>query len=132
MIEFLLDTNVVSDLVTNPFGKVADRIERDGQRAALSLITVGEILHGLQKQPGLRRRQLMLFAVERFPALAWESPAEERYAELRTELERKGTPIGGNDMLIAAHALALNCTLVTANEREFRRVPELRVENWAA
>jgi tRNA(fMet)-specific endonuclease VapC len=56
--------------------------------------------------------------------------AEEVYAELRTELERAGRPIGGNDLLIAAHALALGHTLVTDNEREFARVGGLRRENW--
>jgi tRNA(fMet)-specific endonuclease VapC len=58
------------------------------------------------------------------------SEVAERYAHIRTALERLGTPIGPNDTLIAAHALALDCTLVTGNEGEFRRVPGLRVENW--
>jgi tRNA(fMet)-specific endonuclease VapC len=70
--------------------------------------------------------------LESIDAAAWESPADLHYGELRAALERAGTPIGSNDMLIAAHALALNCTPVTANEREFRRVPGLTVENWAA
>ena len=55
---------------------------------------------------------------------------EYRYAELRTTLEKAGTTIGSNDLLIAAHALTLNLTVVTANEREFSRVPDLTVENW--
>jgi tRNA(fMet)-specific endonuclease VapC len=130
MIEYLLDTNVISDLVRDPFGALAARIEQDGDKAAISLIAIAEIQFGLRKNPMLRRSRLMLNSLERFPALAWEAPAELRYAELRVELERLGTPIGSNDMLIAAHALALDCTLVTANEREFRRVPGLRVENW--
>jgi tRNA(fMet)-specific endonuclease VapC len=61
---------------------------------------------------------------------SFESAAVQRYANLRYYLEEQGTSIGPNDMLIAAHALALNCTLVTANEAEFRQVPGLRVENW--
>jgi antitoxin VapB len=61
-----------------------------------------------------------------------EEPVDARYAELRLALEGSGTPIGGNDMLIAAHALALELILVTANEREFSRVPDLYVENWLA
>jgi tRNA(fMet)-specific endonuclease VapC len=61
----------------------------------------------------------------------FESAALQYYANLRHCLETQGTPLGPNDMLIAAHALALDCTLVTDNEEEFRRVPGLRVENWA-
>jgi tRNA(fMet)-specific endonuclease VapC len=62
--------------------------------------------------------------------LPLEEPVDVRYAELRQGLERSGTPIGGNDMLITAHALALGLTLVTGNLREFARVPGLNVENW--
>jgi tRNA(fMet)-specific endonuclease VapC len=132
MIEFLLDTNVIADLVRNPFGKGAARIQLDGERTGLSLITVAEILYGLRRNPSLRRTEWVLRSLELFQTFAWDTPADRHYAELRAELERRGTPIGGNDMLIAAHALALGCTLVTANEREFRRVPGLRVENWLA
>ncbi|HEX9946240.1 MAG TPA: type II toxin-antitoxin system VapC family toxin [Allosphingosinicella sp.] len=132
MIEYLLDTNVLSELVRNPFGRVAGRVELDGERAGLSLITVGELLFGLRLHPSLRLSERVLETVRRFPAIAWDSPAERHYGELRADLERRGAPIGGNDMLIAAHALALDCTLVTANEREFRRVAGLRVENWLA
>ncbi|MFM2065053.1 MAG: hypothetical protein RLZZ507_4724, partial [Cyanobacteriota bacterium] len=57
-------------------------------------------------------------------------PVEEYYAEIRTYLEQQGTPIGGNDLLIAAHAITLNLTVVTNNVREFSRVPNLQVENW--
>ena len=62
--------------------------------------------------------------------LPFETPADAAYAELRTTLEQNGTPIGANDMLIAAHALALGLTLVTDNEREFSRVHGLSTENW--
>ena len=64
------------------------------------------------------------------PVLAFEPPADRRYAELRAALERAGTPIGGNDMLIAAHALSLGLTVVTANIAEFRRVRGLRCVDW--
>ena len=61
---------------------------------------------------------------------AWDEPADRRYAELRARLEAEGTPIGQNDMLIAAHAQAIGATLVTDNGKEFSRVPGLKVENW--
>ena len=62
--------------------------------------------------------------------LPFESPSDAIYAELRTRLESRGRPIGGNDLLIAAHALANDCTIVTANEKEFSRAKGLKVENW--
>jgi len=64
--------------------------------------------------------------------MPFEEPADLIYADIRATLEKSGTPIGANDLFIAAHALALNATLVTGNEREFRRVPGLEVENWLA
>ena len=62
--------------------------------------------------------------------LPLEAPADRHYAHIRHHLARQGTPIGPNDLLIAAHALALNLTVVTANTREFDRVPNLKIENW--
>jgi tRNA(fMet)-specific endonuclease VapC len=62
--------------------------------------------------------------------LPLDLPADERYGELRLSLEASGTPIGPNDMLIAAHALAIDATVVSGNAREFSRVPSLRTENW--
>ena len=62
--------------------------------------------------------------------LPLEPPADRRYGELRNHLTRQGRPIGPNDLLVATHALAMDLTLVTANFREFQRVPSLRVENW--
>lgn len=69
-------------------------------------------------------------ALSALGVLPLEPPVDRLYGELRVELERRGLPIGGNDMLIAAHAMALRYTLITDNEREFSRVPGLQVENW--
>jgi tRNA(fMet)-specific endonuclease VapC len=71
--------------------------------------------------------EAILSAIEILPL---EEPSDHRYAELRTSLESRGTPIGPNNMLIAAHALALDCIVITANVGEFSRAPGLRVENW--
>ena len=73
--------------------------------------------------------EIILSAIDTLPL---EEPVDRQYARLRKYLEDRGTPIGPNDMLIAAHALALNCTVITANDREFSRVPGLKVENWLA
>jgi len=127
---FLLDSNAFSDISRDPGGKVARRFETDIAECGTSIIVAAEILYGITKRPDVRGSRRAAALLERIPVAAFEIPAEVRYGELRTDLERLGTPIGANDMLIAAHALALDCTLVTANEGEFRRVAGLRVENW--
>ena len=99
-------------------------------QSCTSIIVAAELWYGLKKQPSDRRSDLVRQILGALPIAAWEHPAELHYAEIRSQLERAGTPIGGNDLWIAAHARALGLTLVTANEREFRRVESLKVENW--
>lgn len=128
---YLLDTNILSDLVRNPRGLIAHRIETVGEATVCtSLVVSAELRFGARKK-GSRRLSLQLEAVlSALDILPLEAPIDECYAGLRFVLERSGTPIGGNDMLIAAHALAFDLILITANEREFSRVPGLSVENW--
>jgi len=128
---YLLDTNIVSDLVRNPRGLIAQRIEVVGEGSVCtSLVVSAELCFGARKK-GSRRLSSQLEAVlSALDILQLEEPVDACYAGLRLALERAGTPIGGNDMLIAAHALTFGLTLITANEREFSRVPGLSVENW--
>lgn len=128
---YLLDTNILSDLMRNPGGRVADRIARGGENeVCTSIIVVAELRYGIAKI-GSRRFTAQLAAIlGGMEVLAFEAPADVMYANLRVGLERAGTPIGGNDLLIASHALALGLILVSANEREFSRVSGLRIENW--
>ncbi len=128
----MLDTNIVSALMRSPHDSVV-RSSFDAVRpedVCLSIITAAELKFGLAKRPSPRiARQLeALFALVSIVPFA--EPADQVYAELRAHLERAGTLIGPHDLLIAAHALALDLTLVTDNLREFSRVPDLRVENW--
>jgi tRNA(fMet)-specific endonuclease VapC len=128
---YLLDTNIVSDMVRDPFGARARQFARIGQsNIGVSIIVASELLYGIARRgqtDGTRKTRELL---NRLFVAPFEHPAELHYAEIRAHLERVGTPIGANDTLIAAHALALGCTLVTDNEREFGRVPALHVENW--
>ncbi len=131
MDRYLLDTPTLSDLVRNPQGRVARKIADVGEAAvATSVVVSAELKFGAAKK-GSRRLtaqvQAILAAIEVLP---FEPPADETYARLRTELEAAGTPIGGNDLIIAAQALTLGMILVTANVREFRRAKGLKVENW--
>lgn len=127
----LLDTGIVSDLVRHPQGRVAGRIAELGEPlVCTSVIVAAELRYGAAKSGSERlARQLdaILGAIE---VLALEPPADVAYGRIRAELERQGTPIGGNDLLIAAHALALGYAVVTDNIREFGRVPGLACENW--
>lgn len=131
MRKYLLDTNIVSDLVRNPQGAVAARIAEYGEeQVCTSIIVAGELRFGAEKSgsPRLRRQlELVLGALEVVPL---ETPADRHYALIRADLQAAGKPIGPNDMLIAAHARALDLVVVTANVREFARVSGLKVENW--
>jgi tRNA(fMet)-specific endonuclease VapC len=130
-VRYLLDTNVVSAIMHDPNGAVSARISEVGQSLVFtSLIVLAELRFGVEKS-GSRRLAVRLEAVlSELQVLPLTPPADTRYAVLRAALERAGTPIGQNDMLIAAHALALGATVVTDNEKEFTRVPGLKVENW--
>jgi tRNA(fMet)-specific endonuclease VapC len=130
--DFLLDANAISDIGRIPNGKAAAQYRTHEHRCGTSIIVASEVQYGIAKHPerwgAIRAAELL----GKLTILGYDAPADEHYGQIRAQLERAGTPIGSNDMLIAAHALALDCTLVSANEREFRRVPGLRVENWAA
>ena len=130
---FLLDTNILSDLVRHPQGVFAQRITREGEKSIFtSIVVAAELRFGAEKSGSeslTTQLEIILSAIDTLPL---EEPVDRQYARLRKYLEDRGTPIGPNDMLIAAHALALNCTVITANDREFSRVPGLKVENWLA
>lgn len=128
---YLLDTNIVSDLVRNPQGKVARQVRRVGEKhVCTSIIVAAELRYGADKKGSPRLSSQWDAVLGALEVLPFEAPADVRYALLRTRLERRGTAIGANDLLIAAHALALGYVIVTDNEREFSRVEGLRVQNW--
>jgi tRNA(fMet)-specific endonuclease VapC len=127
---FLLDTNIVSDMVRHPRGRVAKRIAEVGETlVCTSIIVAAELRCGAVRKGAQLTAQLerVLGAIEVLPL---EPPVDAVYGTLRARLEETGQPIGANDLFVAAHALALRCTLVTDNEREFSRIKALPVENW--
>ena len=128
---FLLDTNIVSDLVRHPRGRIAERVERVGEKqVCTSIIVAAELRYGAAKKGSVRLTRQLEIVLSAVDVLALEAPADAVYGELRAHLERTGKSIGANDLLIASHALALGHTVVTDNEREFSRINDLRVENW--
>lgn len=130
-LRYLLDTNILSDLIRHPQNNVAQRIAAVGEETVcISIVVAAELRFGAAKSASRKlaeRVDLILSALEILPL---EAPADHHYGEIRHHLTRQGTPIGPNDLLIAAHARSLGLTVVTANGREFSRVPGLKVENW--
>jgi tRNA(fMet)-specific endonuclease VapC len=128
---FLLDTNIVSDLVRTPRGKVAARIAEIGEaNVCTSIIVAAELRFGVTKRKSPRLTAQLEAVLGALEVLALETPVDTVYGVIRASLERTGQPIGANDLLIAAHALALGHTVVTDNAREFLRIDDLHVENW--
>lgn len=128
---YLLDTNILSDLIRHPAGVVAQKIRELGEESVCtSIIVACELRFGAAKKnsPRLSARVEQLLASVDIVPLGVE--ADRHYGKLRALLERRGILIGSDDMLIAAHALAQGLTVVTDNAQEFSRVPGLNVENW--
>lgn len=128
---FLLDTNIVSDLVRNPQGRTSAKIAELGDDAvATSIIVAAELRYGAAKKGSQRLAEQLETILAAMEVIPLEAPADATYGATRVALEAAGTPIGANDLLIAAQTLALDMVLVTNNEREFERVSGLKVENW--
>ena len=131
---FLLDTNICIYIQRRKPAKILTRFQKlEPGDAAISVITWGELLYGAEKS---KQREKVLHLLEEFasfiPVLPLPAKAGHEYGVIRASLEAAGKPIGNNDLWIAAHAKAAAITLVTNNLRELDRVPDLKVQNWAA
>lgn len=129
MTSYLLDTNILSAFIRAPAGALKDKVATT-TTICTSILVAAELRFGVVKRasPNLTAQvEILLAGLTVHP---FAPPADQHYAKIRTFLERTGNAIGNNDLLIAAHALALGCVLVTDNVREFSRVPGLTVENW--
>ncbi|MBM7050296.1 MULTISPECIES: type II toxin-antitoxin system VapC family toxin [Rhizobium] len=128
---YLLDTNTLSRLSSDPHGQVSRKIAELGADDVMtSVIVAGEVEFGLEWKGSERLRLNMEAILQAISVMPLENSVYRHYGWLRADLKKKGTPIGPNDLWIAAHALALDAVLVTDNEDEFSRVPGLKVENW--
>lgn len=129
--QYLLDTNILSHLVRQPQGPVAAHIAAVGEDNVLtSVIVACDLRYGAAKRASRRLTRQVEAVLGAMTISPLESDVERVYASIRVALEKKGTPIGAHDMLIAAHARALDAVCVTDNVSEFKRVPALKVENW--
>jgi len=131
---YLLDTNILSVLVRDPrTPALLGHIARVGdENIFTSVIVAAELRYGAVKKGSERLQERIDQILGALPVIDFTDKMSRTYAAIRTGLEATGQPIGGNDLLIAAQALFLGSVLVTDNEREFRRVEGLRVENWLA
>lgn len=128
---YLLDTNVVSDLIRNPQGRVAQHIRDVGEaNVCTSIIVAAELRDGATKKGSSRLTAQLEAVLGALDVLPLEAPADAAYGRLRARLERAGQPIGANDLLIAAQVVALGLIIVTDNELEFARIENLPRENW--
>jgi tRNA(fMet)-specific endonuclease VapC len=130
---YMLDTNLCIDLMRGKLPAALRRLRRlDVDEAGISTICLAELLYGAAKSSRRAFHELLIVGFCAPLAItAFDAPACEVYGDVRARLESAGTPIGPLDTLIAAHALSVGATLVTANVREFRRVSGLTVEDWS-
>jgi len=129
---YMMDTDMCIYLKNRRPPEIAERFQQlQTGSVVISLITYGELYNGAMKsresKAALNNLQRLS---ERIPVQSMSTEVAQHYGEIRSYLEKRGTPIGGNDLWIAAHAIALNLTLITNNTREFKRVPKLKFENW--
>ena len=131
MLKYMLDTNIAIYVIKIRPMKVLDTFNRNVERMCISSITLAELIHGVEKsaKPEHNLQQVEDF-VSRLTILEYGNKAAAHYGDIRAVLERKGTPIGVNDLHIAGHARSEGLTLVTNNFKEFERVAGLRLENW--
>jgi tRNA(fMet)-specific endonuclease VapC len=128
---YLLDTNILSHLVRQPQGPVAEHIADVGEaNVVTSVIVACELRYGAAKRGSRRLTRQVEAILSVMTIKPLESNVERVYASVRVTLEKRGTPISAHDMLIAAHARAIDAICVTDNVGEFKRVPALKVENW--
>ena len=128
---YLLDTNIISDIIRNPAGLAARHIEQmDPKDICTSIVVAAELRYGCAKRGSAKLFAKVEAVLETIPVLPLDVPVDSEYGGIRSALEAAGQTIGLNDVLIGAHAHALGLTLVTDNMREFNRIPGLSVENW--
>lgn len=132
--KYMLDTNICIYAIKRRTEAVIQRfLEHDPDEICISAITYAELMHGVEKSQAREKNWIaMTLFLSPITILEFDGAAAEEYGRVRAELEKKGSPIGPMDMLIAGHARAGELTLVTNNTREFERVENLKIEDWAS
>lgn len=130
--KYMLDTNIcIYTIKHKPPEVIRNFLRHDPDEMCISSITYAELMHGVEKSQAVERNRMAItLFLSAITILPFDQHAAEEYGKVRAELERKGTPIGPMDMLIAGHARVEDLVLVTNNTREFFRVEKLEVEDW--
>jgi tRNA(fMet)-specific endonuclease VapC len=127
----MLDANALSELIRNPQGVLAQRLNLlEPDTVCTSVVAACELRFGARRKGSAPLTQRVEQLLQALTVLPLDTPADEHYADIRATLERSGTPIGSHDLFIAAHARSRGMKLLTRNLREFQRVPGLAVEDW--
>ena len=126
----MLDTDISSYIIKQRPASLLDRFQKQAERLCVSVVTAAELQFGAEKAARPALTALVREFLERLPVLDWTQLVVPHHAKIRVALERSGTPIGNMDLLIASHAAAEGCTVVTNNIKHFTRVPGLKVEVW--
>jgi len=131
-LNFLLDTNICIYIINKkPLHLIKKLISCDVSEICISSITLSELEYGVEKSKSPEKNRIALNEfLAPFEILSFDNDAAFHYGKIRAKLEKNGNLIGPLDLLIAAHCLSLNYILVTNNEKEFCRIPELKVQNW--
>ena len=130
---YMLDTNICIYAIKHKPEKVFQKLQTvDPQDVCVSSVTYAELVHGVEKSAAVEKNRLALsILLANIEILDFDVDAADCYGKIRANLEKKGTPIGPLDMMIAGHAMSMGYTVVTNNVKEFSRVPDLKIENWA-
>lgn len=130
---YMLDTNICSYIIRNKPQSIKSKLQEveENHTIALSSIVVSELLYGATKKDSPKLMKIVSAFIDNFIIYDYSKISAQSYANIRTDLEKKGKIIGANDLLIASHALSLGAVLVTNNTREFERVEKLSLEDWS-
>ena len=129
---YMLDTNICSYIIRNKPQSIKKKLQEveENHTVALSSIVVSELLYGATKKDSPKLIRIVSAFIDNFIIYDYSKVSAQSYADIRTDLEKKGEIIGANDLLISSHALSLGAVLVTNNTREFERVEKLVLEDW--
>ena len=130
---YMLDTNICIYVIKHKPETVFQKLQNTNpEDVCISSVTYAELVHGVEKSIAVEKNRLALsMLLANMEILDFDVDAADCYGKIRADLEKKGTPIGPLDMMIAGHAQSLGYTVVTNNVKEFSRVSALRIENWA-
>ena len=130
---YMLDTNICIYAIKHKPEKVFQKLQEvEPEDVCVSSVTYAELVHGVEKSAAVEKNRLALsMLLASIEILDFDVDAADCYGKIRADLEKKGTPIGPLDMMIAGHAQSLGYTVVTNNVKEFSRVMNLKIENWA-